>query len=152
MEKCPEHSLLESRLEQQKKEYQNLLSYMKALQTNFDHRMNMMLEKFETMETALQANFDNKINSIHSKIDIIEKRLIGDLDLGTPGWITHVADLQKETKLLKESDLALNTTITKLLPWFAAFKWMVFIITPLFITGASTFVIGLITGKIKIIM
>lgn len=130
MERCSEHGLLEARMKQQDKEYTNLLNFMKSLQLNLTHKMDRLDEQ----------------------IAKIEKLLVGNLDTGMPGWITQVVDLQKDGKSLKENDREFKAVMTKLLPWFSAFKWTFLVIAPIVIMGTATFIIGLITGKIKIIM
>jgi hypothetical protein len=130
MERCSEHGLLEARMKQQDKEYTNLLNFMKSLQINLTHKMDRLDEQ----------------------IVKIEKLLVGNLETGMPGWITQVVDLQKDSKTLKDNDREFKTAMTKLLPWFSAFKWTFLVIAPMVITGTATFIIGLITGKIKILM
>lgn len=130
MEKCSLHELLEERLKQRDKDYDGLVNSIESLQSAF-------LDEMEKL--------NEKIHTIHSK-------LAGDLETGEVGWITRVGVLEKKSDTLEKNGAELKTAVSKMVPWFATMRWMVLVIAPTMILGFISLVIGLLTGKIQIIM
>jgi len=130
MEKCSAHNLWEERLKQRDKDFDGLANSIESLQNAF-------LDEMEKL--------NKKIENIHAK-------LAGDLESGEIGWITRVNILETKSTNSEMSETELKKTLTKMLPWFATLKWLVFIIAPTMITGCIALIVGLITGKIQIIM
>lgn len=124
------HELLEERLRQRDKDYEELVNSIESLQSSFLDAMDKLNEK---------------IQNIHSK-------LAGDLDTGEVGWVTRVNLLEAKYATFEKEDIELRSTVAKMVPWFATMRWMVVIITPTMILGFISLIAGLLTGKIQIIM
>lgn len=104
---------------------------------------------------AFHRTFLSEMSSLNKRVENIHTKLVGDLDLnghGNVGWIQKVNALETESLRVNKNQLEIQKTIQKILPWFSVFKWVVLVTAPVVLVGGLTLFVGLLTGKIQIIM
>ena len=129
MESCPMHGVLEERIKRQDEDYSELSAAIVNLQSEFISELGKLSDKVEAIHNILAGGLNDQIG-VMQKVSIME---------------SNVSFLDKNQTTLKEC-------IEKITPWFSVFKWSVCTIAPVFMLGTISLAVGLLTGKIKILM
>lgn len=95
-----------------------------------------------------------EIQKLNAKVEVIHNKLVGDISSEDEetGQIQKVRNLEKDNLIFAANQAELQDVIKKIVPWFIVFKWTVITVAPVLLLGSITLAVGLLTGKIQIIM